>query len=99
LTWSTGLQATDLCQALKCNVPEFGYRQKAGTQGLDKRGLEDVPKRDPVAEAQQSLQSRINEARLIRRVEHLLAQRENLGKFGTHGLLQIPRLGRCHLLC
>ena len=92
------LQAADLGQALEGDVPELRDREEATPQRVDQRRLEDVAEGDPVAETQQRLQRRVDEAGLGGRVEDLGAELEDLGELGAHGRLQVPRLRRRHLL-
>ena len=98
LAGASSLEAADLGQALKGDVPELGDGEEARAQGVDQGGLEDVAKRDPVAESEKGLERRLDEAGLVGRGEDLLAELKDLRKLGTHGLLQVPRLGRRHLL-
>lgn len=91
------LQTTNLGQALEGNVAELGNLQKTRPKRFDKGSLEDIAERDPVAEAQQSLEGGLDKTGLVGRVEDLLAKLENLRELGAHGSLEVPCLGRRHL--
>lgn len=93
-----GLQTTNLCQALECHVPELGYLQEARAQRLDKRRLEDVAQRDPVAEAEKRLEGGLDQTRLCGGVQDLLAELEDLRELGAHGSLEVASLCGRHLV-
>ena len=79
--------------ALQGDVTELLRWQKTGAKRLNERRLENVAEGDPVAETKQGLEGSLDQAGLISSLENLLAEAENLGKLGTHGLLQASRLG------
>lgn len=92
------LQTTNLGQTLESNVSELGNLQETRPEGFNKRGLEDITERDPVAEAQQGFEGGLDKAGLVGRVENFLAKLENLRELGAHGSLEVPCLCRRHLL-
>jgi hypothetical protein len=67
-------------------------------EDVDNRRLKDVPKRDPVHETEERLERRLDERRLLRLREDLLAKLENLGKLARHLVLEVLRLGLGQLL-
>lgn len=59
------LQATNLGEALERDIPKVGDIQESGEEGVDDRGLENIAQRDPIEEAEESLERCFDETRLV----------------------------------
>ncbi len=92
------VKATNLGQAFQGDVSKLGHRKEAVAEGVDDVRLEDVAQRDPVQKAQQRLQGRLDEARLIGRRQDLRAQLKDGRELGAHGRLEVLNLGCRHLV-
>lgn len=95
---SANLQSTNLRQTLEGDVPEVGNIQESSQEGINDGRLENVPQRNPIQEAKQSLEGRLDETRLVGGVEDFGAQLENGGEFLGHGGLQVAGLDGGHLI-
>lgn len=95
---SANLQATNLSQTLQSHISELGLSQESGEESVDDRGFENVSQRDPVQKSKKSFEGRFHQTRLVCSVKNLGAQLEDRRKFRGHGGLQIPCLGRSHLI-
>jgi len=66
---------------------------------VDDVRLENVAQRDPIQEAKETLQGSFDERLLLRLLQDLRAQSENVRKLATHGVLQLFRFRNGHLFC
>jgi hypothetical protein len=66
---------------------------------IDDVRLENVAQRDPIQEAKEALQSSFDERLLLRLLQHLRAEPEDVRKLATHGVLQLFRFRYGHLFC
>lgn len=98
VVWSTNLQATNLREALKSDIPEVRNIQEASQEGINNGSLEDVAQGNPVQEAQQGLEGRLDETGLVGGIEDFGAQLEDGGEFLGHGRLEVAGLDRGHLI-
>ena len=73
-------------------------RTHAGDEVVDDVGLEDVAERDPVEEAEERLERRLDQTRLLGLAEDLGAELKDLAKLAAHLIFERPRLGLRHLL-
>ena len=73
-------------------------RTYAVQQNVNHRGLENESKGDPVQEAEQSLQRRLDQRGLLRLFQDLLAELEDLGELARHLVFQVFRLRLGHML-
>lgn len=60
--------------------------------------LENIAERNPVQEAEQSLQSCLDETWLVGLFQYLIAEGEDVAELATHGLLEVLGLGLSHLV-
>jgi hypothetical protein len=83
------LQTTNLCQALQSNISELWHLQKARTQRVDDRRLEDIAKGNPVEKAKESLKGCLDKACLSGTVQDFIAKLEDRRELGAHSCLQV----------
>jgi hypothetical protein len=95
---SANLQTTNLREALEGDVSEVGNIQESGQESINDGCFEDITQWDPIQEAEQGLEGRLDEAGLVGGVENFGAQLEDGGKLLGHGGLQVAGLDRSHLI-
>ena len=85
-------------ETLERDVLEGGHVQEAVDEEATHLCLEHVAKWNPVAEAQQRVQRRFQQRRIVRVGEDEQTQLEDVREFRAHRILQVLHFCACHTL-